>query len=733
MADSLQIILPDAEQARLINRIEEDFLQAKASHQKRCNRFAGYMQKWQNRVDAPKAGDEDLPNCTVPLIEWQTFAKLARDIQALIGDDAEITARPTGPGDADKAHKVGRYMTSRVFDQMKILNPLIVFQFQRILYGRAIAHRPWVRREFDVLEGRTRKRVCDYEGPAFINCEPDDIVVPAERGVMSIQDFSFVVRRYPVTVDDLQRGDGSLYQGTADPDFLRQAINWARNSPGNDYTMVGQDPVRTEAEKSQGVEYDVLNQLSRRMIWIWEYYGSWRPLKKPKQDAEQDNLEKRLPYEADWVIRFIPGMRKIVGVQDLLELYPKMRRRRPFVESSLIKDGTYWSKGFGQMLEAIEDETTATSRLFTAAGELAVWPIVVYKPGAGMDPGVKRLSPGDSIPSEDPSAVNVIHVNPNLNYAIQKGQIELANAERLTGQSDSALGRSSDRPNAPRTATGQIALLEQGNIRAYLDATILKEDTEQIIEDFWDLDCDLVPKTEPGLFFRVTEEQANGLFDVAKGGAHMTAKEFGGKYDFRLKLATSVYAKEAQAQKFMAFYQMAMANPLIAMNPRAMWVLLNRAAKAMGVEDFEQIVPQPPELDTPKSPDFEWARMLEGEEMPVNPQDHDELHLVKHGNQLNEERKDPDKDIDALNMLVRHIMEHEKQKQSKILMAGMVSELVGSINQENGVGPVPGAPPMGGQPGADPNAPPEMGPEAPPPPGLNGRPSVIPQAVEGQI
>ena len=91
-------------------------------------------------------------------------------------------------------------------------------------------------------------------------------------------------------------------------------------------------------------------------------------------------------------MRFIPGMRKIVGCQDLLELYPKMRKRRPFVESTLIKDGTYRPKGFGALLEDLEDDATANSRLFTAAGELSVWPIIFFRPGGGMKPGAIRIS-----------------------------------------------------------------------------------------------------------------------------------------------------------------------------------------------------------------------------------------------------------------------------------------------------------------------------------------------------
>lgn len=678
MAKSFQILLGDDEKQKLINRIENDFLSAKASHMRYATRCAEWLQKWEARVDAPSLGNEDKPNHSVPLVQWNCFNKLARDMQALLGEDAEITARATGPSDKGKVAKIGRYMTSRVFDQMELINPLCEFEFRRILNGWAAAYRPWWRREFTILENGKPKRVCDYEGPGFFPMEPDDLVIPPERGVKSIQDFSFVVRRVRVTVDDLQRGDGTLYQGTSDRPFLEKLIAWAKNSPTNDYTMYGQDPVREEREKSEGVDYDTYLQ-GRRSIWTWEWHGFWRPLKKRTRDAEIDDLEKRRPYEADYVVRFIPGMREIIGVQDLLELYPKMPKRRPFVESTLIKDGTYRPKGFGALLGDLEDDATSNSRLFAAAGELSVWPIILFKPGGGMKPGAFRMQPGMAIPTEDPASVNVIKLNPNLDFTIAREQGIFATGEKVTGITEQSLGRSIERPNAPRTATGQLALIEEGNIRAWLDSTILREDMEQIIGDFWNLDCDMVPQTEPGLFFRVTEDQAGGLFDVRQGGAHMTPKEFGGKFDFRLKFATSVYSRQQKKQEFFMFYQAAMANPLVMQNPRALWVLLNKLAKECGIEDFSSIIPQPPDLDVPKQPQEEWTLMLEGEQVEVNPQDHDDLHIQQHIQQLEDERKDPDRDVGAIGMMVKHVLDHQQQKRTKALMQALTSQLMQQI------------------------------------------------------
>ena len=47
-------------------------------------------------------------------------------------------------------------------------------------------------------------------------------------------------------------------------------------------------------------------------------------------------------------------------------------------------------------------------------------------------------------------------------------------------------------------------------------------------------------------FFRVTEEDADGLFDVKDGGAWMTSEERGGRYDFDIRFATNALVERGR-------------------------------------------------------------------------------------------------------------------------------------------------------------------------------------------
>ena len=55
--------------------------------------------------------------------------------------------------------------------------------------------------------------IVDYEGPDFDPLWPDDFIVPCEE-VRTLHDFSFVIRKYRVSPDQLLQGEeDGRYQG----------------------------------------------------------------------------------------------------------------------------------------------------------------------------------------------------------------------------------------------------------------------------------------------------------------------------------------------------------------------------------------------------------------------------------------------------------------------------------------------------------------------------------------
>lgn len=676
-ADARQLSLPKNELNRLAQRVEEDYRADMADHDARMRRFTRYYRRWRSLTDAPAAGEEGNPNFNVPLTQWQVYSKWAKEHAALFGEDADIEANPIGPCDQADERKASRFMTWGAFHHIKIQNSGAVFDFRKILFGRAIAYAPWHRETYWVpLQNGGYAEQVSYEGPLFQPQWPDDIIVPAED-VENLHQFSHIFRKYRATPDQLLDGeDSGIYQGITEN--WEAFCNHASNRRQRD---IEGDTVKREKDLAEGVVFEG-SQSGAGTLTILEWYGRWRML-KGKRDAALSNYAARERREVELVIRYIPELGRIIGVQRLDEMYPRKAKRRPFVETSLVKDGSYWCPGFGELLEAAEEELTTNHRLGTKAGMLSVGPLIFYKPSSGFDPETFVYEPGQSVACEDPNGVKVVNLAADLTYTQMKEQAVIAYAERVTGQTDMNIGRAVDRPNAPRTAKQTMALLGEGDIRASLELTALREDWGEILLHFWELYQEYAPAK---LFFRVTEEDADGLLDIRKGAAYMTADELGSRYDFVFKFATSASSKESGKQNQLALYQLDLQNPLIIQNPRALWKLLDRIHKAFNDDRFVDLVPEPPDLGMPKNPREEYTMALQGKDLFVNPLDNDQLHLLDHNKRIEDMRADPDRDEDAFRSMVLHVMEHVEQAEKKKLMQSMVASVAQSLAQNTATG-----------------------------------------------
>jgi hypothetical protein len=667
--ESAQLKYSKAEKDRLTQRVLQDYQSCLTDHNRRMDRWAEYFRRWSGTPDQPEAGNEDKSNMPVPYIRWEVVTKLAKTMDSLFGDDAQIVAVPVGPADFRRVKKIGLYMTWRVFNSMKLLKPFCVFLLRMILFGRAVAYSPYVRRTYKVRG----KEVVDYEGPGFEPLWPDDWLLPAEEHE-SLHDFSFCIRKVRVTPQQLLEGEEEgRYVGIKKnfANILQMARNRTQREPQG-------EQIKIEGDEASGVQL-YSPQSAGDTLLVLEWYGRWRPLKSQARDSDEYDIERRELEQYDLKVSVLPDMNCAIGCQDLAELYPELRQRRPFVEGQLMADGSYWSPGFGKMLIDIEDDLRANHNLGVDAGEITVGPIIFYKPASGFDKETFTYGPKMMIPVDNPATdVRVERPAGDPTFTQQREQTLLAYGERLSGQSDMALGRQSDRPNAPKTARGTVALLEEGNVRVSLDTKILREEMSGVIAHFWELEFMFSPEQ---MFFRVTDDDANGLFKTNDGFGQLSSDDRDGRYDFKMEFATSLYAREAEKERTLQRYGLDIQNPLIVQNPAALWKVTRDAHEALGDPDFDQTVPEPPSPDMPVNPKREWALLLEGEDIHVNPLDNDELHMMRHMQDLKKSQDDPNQNAEAHQKLMVHYHEHVDQIQHKKIVQALTEAALQQMQQ----------------------------------------------------
>src|SRR5579875_1805096 len=306
-----QLKLPKGEIAKLGQRVLEDYRNALSDHNARINRWKEYFRRWRARVGPGAAGDQEKSNFPVPVIRSYTSQKWAMESDSIFGDEAEIVAVPVGPSDYRNDHKIGRYMTWRVFNSMKLTNRFCQWTLYKILYGRVFAYSPWCQKRFEFATSKGTAERVYYKGPDFQVIEPDDFVAPAEQAE-TLHDFSWVIHKTRVTPNELLVGeDEGRYQNikTNFEQILRAAYHrQQREFEG--------DEIKLEKDQAEGVTMQ--NGLSvGNTLLVLNWYGRWRCLKRGARGADLWDLEKRDLYERELVVKYIPDLNLVVGVQDL--------------------------------------------------------------------------------------------------------------------------------------------------------------------------------------------------------------------------------------------------------------------------------------------------------------------------------------------------------------------------------------------------------------------------------
>jgi hypothetical protein len=671
--------LSENERKRIFNRILDDVRAANSDHQARIAKFRRYIRAYRNAdrhvTDASKANH---PNYRVPVIQATLRQALAAEMQSLFGTGFKITAEPTEVNDIKSAAKVGAYMQYRVISYMKIYAALCAFDLRRLLFGRSIAYRPWVYKEFECYDRRKQawvKKVC-YDGPGFFPLLPDDVILPAEEG--SIQDVSFVVRKFRVTPQQLLEDEekGHLVNIKSNWDKIMGYAKTRRTR-----SVIGDnDDLKQEQDDAEGVEYDGSNIGSSETMVAYEWYGRWRL--KRRGDPAADNIADRELAQTDLVVTILPDINGLlIGCQRLRDRYPTMKDKRPFYDSTLLKDGSSWPMGLGEMLEKIEDALSNNRNLAIRAQQFSVGPVIFYTSGSGFNPDGFTYEPFSTYEIQDADGIREFKMNADLNSSVMMEQAYQADAEKASGRTDYQAGRDIDRPTAPRTATGLLTLVQEGRVQAQLDMLSFEADNQRLLDELWQLEqCFGDEQTA----FRVTGEDMSAYFDTKGGLAQFSSEDRDGHYDFKLTFAESEWTRKAKMDRLFQLYQIASQDPMFAQNPHLKATMFRQLCDDMGFPEFGKLVPVPPQLSLPRTPSQEWTLMQQGEDVEPHEMDDDHDHIKRHQRQLADAEAidDEKRDEDAILRLKVHLAATVSQQKQKRLMQALISMAAQSMAKQ---------------------------------------------------
>lgn len=626
-----QLELSEEATQRLISRIEQDYEDDSADLQGRNNALQRWYKLWRVARNMNGFPEEEKPAFNIPLVLWQILAKLAKELDALLGDESEIIVNPIGPSDTKRAQKVTRWMNWRVKNSLKLFKKLYVYLLQKSVMGTTIGHIYWKTKKrtvksieiqpvpYIVTDPMTGMEMLDpMTGQPIMDMRLEPIEV--EKEVIDFDGPQF-------DVENLEHWLIPPYATSIEDADHFERVLWLSYEEVLDMVAEGQMRELTDEEKEQ------LRHIAENEPPLGSESGSSKQVSSEKAaqtgtpsvpEGRQNKIRfinwngKFLVNEEDdrgqEIISFFQPDRKILcGTCRLVDMNPD--GRRAFIASQAIQDiNSFWGIGIAELLEPMNMEMNALHSAAEAAAEAANTIILLVKPTMGSSIDKTRLGAGlNLVPTSDTEGAKILQMQGGdlAQYATLMNQ-HLSFSERVTGLTDNQLGRQSERPNAPRTYGQQQLLQAESNTRILMDVRLERESLRELLKRIWEMDKRWAAKP---VIFRVVEE------DIT---SEMTEDDFQGEYDFDIGPVTMVSNRAQKTQELMMLIQMAANIPPVYMS------LFKELLKRQGYPSLANIIPDASEMPHPIPPEEENNLLLQGQDVDPNPMDNHAAHMAKH-------------------------------------------------------------------------------------------------------
>lgn len=281
------------------------------------------------------------------------------------------------------------------------------------------------------------------------NVPTEDIVVPANATSTQRDSCHHLARIYWLYPNQVVRKwkSGEFHNlEKKDVDRLEQIVQ------GRDQGLP--NPVQETQEVLdwyQGVEFvNGLAGVKEQKILLVEFFYPW--------DTDGDGLDEEL------VFHWIPALKKLATWDYLTIRYG--HGRRPVIDFHFMPvTGRFYSLGLAELLEQLQAEAATLFNQMNDRGNLTNAPYLLVEHNAGISPNVvKQLPPGSAIPVRNVDRIRPLEWSKESRNEFPILQSCYAFGEQVAGVGDISSGVQPNRPNAPRTARGTLALISESNI-----------------------------------------------------------------------------------------------------------------------------------------------------------------------------------------------------------------------------------------------------------------------------
>ena len=523
-------------------------------------------------------------------------------------NEERIHWKPTESSDSTRADNLEKFTKWALGPQeADVHDDIDDFIHNRITQGVSYLKIGW-KVWYKWMDRRIPKFLGEGPGKKFTKYEIKTEEVRFERGyIENIDDVSDLI--YPTAGDNLQTKDHLIHRirTTADKVIERGGSKEYMNVDAEYKKKLRKQYYDTSLNTLKDVKLDqlgikssddVTDDLMKNFeVTLFEWYG----LHKKEKGNEE---EYRFIVDVN-NMTFLAGkpLRKI-----------NRKAKRPFVGGGLIRrPGIVQGKSLPRL---IADPVNAFNNVYNQKSDFQYvqnCPYFFYDPNDPLVKTVYVLRPGRGYPAENPDKIKFNNNASSMAWAQQDYELLFQVIERLTGAASYFM---SNKQGVSGTATRDAIINEKSETRFGLMVKRLIKDISEAITMFVNQYQDWAP---PGLGERVLGDNGKQLFP------NMSVETLMGDYDAYISPDIIAGSKTLEREIALWGLEALTMSPWFdpTVNPRGNWELYNNAAKRMGMDNIDGMMPPKPmaawgQLEVVSS---KWNQIKQGEIPEIKPGD----------------------------------------------------------------------------------------------------------------
>ncbi len=397
-----------------------------------------------------------------------------------------------------------------------------------------------------------------YEGPSLEVIPLQDIIVPPRA--RSVEESKFIVHRFYLRWSDLKKRE---LEGIYDN------IEEIKNKITEQYKR---EEVYRTIQETIGITETMENRFENMEFELYEYWGGY--------DINNDGIDEECIFTLE--------SSTLTLIRADINSY--LHGNRPFVILKIIpREGFFYGIGLCERLESLQAEinTVHNDRLNNQA--LAIAKIFKVRKGSGFDPTLQELYPGATIFLEDLNDLQILEMGDIKSSSFLEEPMLREYIERATGVTDYTLGMGGRYRTGRGTATGTLALLQEGNIRFDVFVERLRGALKKLAEMTIQLCQQFLPESIE------IQKKILGTSEVIF--EEISKEDIQGKYEY-IPLVASRFANPIiDRQEKMQLYSLLSGNPLVSKDLRKIYNLTKEVLLSMNIKNYEDYIGTKEEIE----------------------------------------------------------------------------------------------------------------------------------------